>query len=141
MDNTNGTVRYLDGSEEAASVVSLMGEIESRMWSPMNRGTSTDWVLLAGGANEPQFSRLPFDAEDSDDRVFAGPEDHEPNSFDWVDNDTIIYGRYEFRDTIYLADVSADPITVTGVSRPMEPKVTLSGLADMFSRTGCASPC
>lgn len=113
--NNNGLVRYDAGSEVAAAVVPLDGSLggQSRMWSPMDGGTSTDWVLLAGGADEGRFSRLPYNAENTDERVFAGPANREPNSFDWVDNDTVIYSSYEFRDTIYLADVTADPFTVT----------------------------
>jgi hypothetical protein len=113
--NNNGLVRYDVGAEVAAAAISLEGGLggQARMWSPMDAGTSSDWVLLAGGADEGQFSRLPYSAENTADRVFAGPANHEPNSFDWVDNDTIVYSSYEFRNTIYLADVTADPFMVT----------------------------
>jgi hypothetical protein len=113
--NTNGLVRYDAGSEVVAAVVPLDGSLggQARMWSAMDGGSSTDWVLLAGGADEKLFSRLPYNAENTDDRVFAGAANREPNSFDWVDNDTVIYSSYETRSTLYLADVTADPFTVT----------------------------
>lgn len=113
--NTNGVVRYDTGTDVAAMVAPLDGGLggQARMWSAMDGGSSTDWVLLAGGANEEFFSRLPYNAENTDARVFAGAANREPNSFDWVDNDTIIYSSYETRSTLYLADVTADPFTVT----------------------------
>ena len=109
--NNAGTLRYPVATDEAEAVVSFAEQTEARMFSPMDGGNSTDWLLLAGGVDQGQFSRLPYDAEDGEDREFSGPEDHEPNSFDWVDNDTIIYSSYEYRDQLFLADVSADPFS------------------------------
>ena len=83
------------------------------MLSPFGGNLNTDWALLAGGADEDQFSRLELNTLDIAGRVFAGPEGREPKSFDWVDEDTIIYTSYETRGNIYLADVTADPFTVT----------------------------
>jgi hypothetical protein len=113
INNTSGVVRQPAGGEEPDATLWLTGEPEARMVSPFDGGKSTDWLLLGGGANEPQFSRVPLNAEDAADREHAGPDDHEPNSFDWVDDDTIIYASYEFRDSLYLADVVAEPFSVT----------------------------
>lgn len=112
INNTAGVVRQMAGADEPDVALTLAGEPEARMVAPMEGGQSTTWLLLGGGANEPQFSRVPFNAEDSTDRTYAGPDDHEPNSFDWVDEDTIVYASYEFRDTLYLADVVAEPFDV-----------------------------
>ena len=114
INNTSGIARYPSGEEDAAAAVPLAGGTggEARMVSPFDGGNSTEWLLLAGGANETQFSRLAYDAMDDLDREFAQGVGLEPNSFDWVDNDTIIYSSYEIRTELYLADVTADPFDV-----------------------------
>lgn len=115
INNTKGIARYPSATNEPASFVSLAAEGEARMWSPMDGGLSTEWVLLAGGADTNFFSRLPYDAEDSSDRLFEEDLGLRPNQFDWVDNDTIVFGTYESgkRGNLYLADVTMDPFSVT----------------------------
>ncbi len=90
INNTRGVVWYPAGFDVPAGSLSLAAGTEARMWSPFGGNLNTEWALLAGGVDEDQFSRLELDALDLGDRVFAGPDGREPNSFDWVDGDTIV---------------------------------------------------
>lgn len=91
LGGQQGIAMYPEGSDEPVGV-RLLDDLdtgEARMWSPMQGGSSTEYALLAGGSNETQFSRV--DLPSLTNRVFSGPANIEPNSFDWVDNDTIVY--------------------------------------------------
>ncbi|MCK4627650.1 MAG: LamG domain-containing protein, partial [Sedimentisphaerales bacterium] len=75
---------------------------------------TADYVLTTGSYNNDLFSR--FDPNLAiESRVFAATPATRPNSFDWVDDDTIIYGSYlsGLRTNLYLADINAEPFTVT----------------------------
>ena len=99
---------------------------EHRMTMPFRDANATTYLLATGGSSNDNFTRLdygtlgnPVTAEYSNP---AGNTDTEPNSFDWVDNDTIIFSSYEKKSgvggvngrlTLHLADVTADPFSVT----------------------------
>ncbi len=103
-----GFARYPNGSD-VVDKCHLNGE-QMRMAGPFG-GNSTTYVLAAGGSNNDYFSRLDF--ANLDNRVVAaGPADLEPNSFDWLDDDTVIFSSYENRKNLYLADIVAEPFSV-----------------------------
>ena len=93
-------------------VLSFIGDGPGvRMAAPF---PTADYVLTTGSYNNDLFSR--FDPNLSvESRVFADTPATRPNSFDWIDDNTIIYGSYEsgLRTNLYLADINAEPFTVT----------------------------
>ncbi len=75
---------------------------------------AADYVLLAGGADNDYFSRIDPNFN-LDTRVSATDLNVRPSSFDWVDDDTIIYNSYKsgLRANLYLADIDPDPFQAT----------------------------
>ena len=125
VGNLNTTLtRYPSGSSvpDVGPVVTA----EQRMTLPFQGANTTTYTLSAGGASNDLFTRR--DYATLGNPVTAayvnanGTTDTEANSFDWVDDDTIIFGSYENssgvggangRLTLNLADVVADPFSVT----------------------------
>ena len=95
LGDVQGIARYPTGSpvpEATLDFADSSSNTESRMWAPMDGGQGTDFVLLAGGSNQDRFSRLDYGSLQN--RIFVGPA-LRPESFDWVDNDTIVFTSYE----------------------------------------------
>lgn len=114
---TIGFARYPAGSDVIDAYHTNI--LQMRMAAPFDGGTSTTYVLAGAGSNNGYFTRL--DYANLDNPVYSttpsgggGTGDgYEPQTFDWVDNDTVIFTSYENRANLYLADVVADPFTVT----------------------------
>ena len=88
--------------------------LPSRMLSPMG-GNSTKWVIGSGsseGGND-YFKRYDYATLTNETVAANSVGDLEPNSFAWVDSDTIISVSYQIRDRLYLFDVTADPFSTT----------------------------
>ena len=119
------TLTRFPGGSDAADIPPVV-ITQSRMALPFQGANATTYVLASGGDTNDFFTR--YDYADFADPVTAaytnanGTTDTEPNSFDWVDDDTIIFGSYEKtsgvggangRLTLNLADVVAEPFSVT----------------------------
>jgi hypothetical protein len=85
--------------------------LESRMILPFKGANATTYVLGAGGSG---FQRLDYSTLGN--AVTGQAAATVPTSFDWVDNDTIIYssdGGGNLRKSLFLADVTANAFAVT----------------------------
>jgi len=105
--------RYAPGSTTPDASKDL-GALPSRMLSPMG-GNSTNWVIASGsseGGND-YFKRFDYATMANETNAMNDVGDLEPNSFDWVDSDTLISVSYQIRNRIYLFDVVADPFSTT----------------------------
>ena len=83
-----------------------------RMMSPF-RGAYRWTYLLGSGGTANVFTRWNWDATNPQDVTF--PDGQLTESFDWVDDDTIICTDYTSgnRKRLYLVDVTANPFTLT----------------------------
>ncbi len=115
--------RFFDGSVYAA-------QINNYCWARFPRGSSTPsaWdttrqtrmvspipgttYLLASGGTLVPYTRYDFDGTNPQDAAF--PDGQLSESFDWVDNDTIIATDYTSgnRGRLYLVDVTAEPFAL-----------------------------
>ena len=101
--------RYLPGS--TTPDVANNSTTETRMLSPMG-GASTTWLLAGGGSVYDHFKRFDYATMTSVAEA-TNLGDLEPNSFAWVDSDTVICGSYQTRYRLFLFDITADPFSVT----------------------------
>lgn len=103
--------RYNAGSSIAEATYAPGNDF--RMASPFRGVDSQNYVLLAGGASNNNFTRLDYAALNNP--VTTTATGAGAMSFDWVDNDTIIFSSYVTgqRGNLYVADVVANPFTVT----------------------------
>ncbi len=102
---------YPAGSTTYEALANIKDGAEVRMAGAF---PAANYVLLAGGADNDYFSRIDPNLN-LDTRVFAKNLALMPNSFDWVDQDTIIHASYKsgLRTNLYLTDIQADPFQVT----------------------------
>lgn len=115
--NTPAFGRYPQGSSTPKMFVdnSFSLASEHRMVAPF-RGILRSTYLLASSSaatSGTTFTRYDFDGNNP--LTTDVPDALSAAGFDWVDSDTIIYAIYTSgnRTKLYLADVSADPFTVT----------------------------
>lgn len=82
-----------------------------RMLSPM-RGAFSSTYMVGSGGTANVFTRWNWDATNPQDVTF--PDGQLTESFDWVDNDTIIVTDYTSgnRRRLYLVDVTAEPFAL-----------------------------
>ena len=103
--------RYPAGSSIfSASVVEATRQ--TRMVSPFRGADSSNYMLASGGSLNP-YTRYNWDGTGPQDVAF--PDGQLSESFDWVDNDTIIATDYTSgnRKRLYLLDVTAAPFALT----------------------------
>ena len=118
--NTPAFGRYPSGSSTPSLAVDNSSiPLDHRMVAPFRGPNSSIYMLAAGGANNTTFSRYDFDGQNRVDvEVPGGGQAAE--SFDWVDNNTIIYTTYNpsaNRKRLSLAQVVAEPFSVTADTR------------------------
>ena len=91
-----------------------LGSLPSRMLSSMG-GNSKTWVISAGSSEtgNDYFRRYDYATMANETVATNSVGDLEPNSFDWVDSDTLISTSYQIRNRLYLFDVVADPFSTT----------------------------
>ena len=84
----------------------------TRMVAPF-RGADSSTYMLASGGSLTSFTRYDWNGANPLDLLF--PDSQAVESFDWVDNDTIICTDYTSpnRKRLYLVDVTANPFTLT----------------------------
>src|SRR6266487_5491441 len=109
--------RYPSGSITPEVVVNNSGnaDLEHRMVAPF-RGTQSSTYMIgssAAGGVTATFTRYNFDG--TSPTTVDSPDSLKADAFDWVDDDTIIYAIYTSgsRTKLYLADVVAEPFSVT----------------------------
>ncbi len=102
---------YPAGSTNLEGLANIKDGAEVRMAGAF---PAANYVLLAGGADNDYFSRIDPNL-DLATRVFAKNLAFMPNSYDWVDGDTIIHASYKsgLRTNLYLMDIQAEPFQVT----------------------------
>jgi hypothetical protein len=102
---------YPAGSTHLEALADIKDGAEVRMAGAF---PAADYVLLAGGADNDYFSRIDPNLNLAT-RVFAKNLALMPNSYDWVDEDTVIHASYKsgLRTNLYLMDIQADPFQVT----------------------------
>jgi len=102
---------YPAGSTTIEALANIKDGAEVRMAGAFPAG---NYVLLAGGAENDCFSRIDPNLNLST-RILAKTPAVMPNSFDWVDGDTIVHASYKsgLRTNLYLMDVKPDPFQVT----------------------------
>ena len=102
---------YPAGSTNAEALANIKDGAEVRMAGAL---PAADYVLLAGGADNDYFSRIDPNLNLST-RILAKTPALMPNSFDWVDRDTIVHASYKsgLRANLYLMDIQPDPFQVT----------------------------
>ena len=113
--------RYPLGSTNAEVLVnnSLDGTLLHRMVTSFRGANRFTYMLGSGAADvSPTFTRWNFDGTSPNqwyNNVPALGIDVSPESFDWVDNNTVIYAAYTSgnRDKVFLATVVAEPFSVT----------------------------
>lgn len=107
--------RYPQGSSTPEVV---LVSVEHRTIAPFRGANRTRYILGASSAATTVFSRYDFDFQN---RIEAPvPEDQNTETFDWVDENTIIYCIYNpsgNRKRLALATVNAEPFTVTPDTR------------------------
>ena len=111
----------------SASIADLptLSTSEHRMAIPFQGDNAKTYLLATGGSSNDNFTRLDYKTLGNPVTATytnpAGNTDTEPNSFDWVDDDTIIFSSYEKKSgiggtngrlTLHLADVMADPFNI-----------------------------
>lgn len=118
--NTPSFGRYPSGSNIPTLLVDTTGTpFEHRMMAPFRGAKKSVYLLGSSGANTTAFSRYNFDGQNRVDvEVPGGAQAAE--SFDWVDENTIIYTTYNpsaNRRRLSLARVVAEPFSVTADTR------------------------
>jgi len=109
-----GSVNRFEPGSTTPDASKDIGSMPSRMLSPMG-GNSTNWVIGSGGSagGNDYFKRFDYATMANQTIATNDVGDLEPNSFDWVDSDTIISASYQIRNRLYLFDVVADPFSTT----------------------------
>lgn len=95
------------------------GAPEHRMVAPFRGASSGVYLLAASGASTSTFSRYDFAGGNGFDVPVPG-SGQAAESFDWVDDNTIIYTTYNpsaNRRRLSLAKVVAEPFTATADTR------------------------
>jgi len=102
---------YPTGSTQYEALAIIKDGAEVRMAGAF---PAANYVLLAGGADNDYFSRIDPNLNLAT-RVFAKNLALMPNSFDWLDADTIIHASYKsgLRTNLYLMDIQPGPFQVT----------------------------
>lgn len=112
--------RYPVGTNVPSLLMDNTAEpLEHRMTAAFRGANRTKYILGAGGANNTLFSRYDFNGENRVDVPAPGGE-VAVESFDWVDDSTIIYVTYNpsaNRNRLSLARVQAEPFAVTPDTR------------------------
>ena len=109
ITNPYTLARYPVGSDEPdIGPLTIATGTENRMTMPFEGANSTTYVLSAGGSNESGFTLRNYDDLSPISTVQSSYGEVEPNSFDWVDDDTIIFSSYENRSTLYMAHVAVN---------------------------------
>lgn len=108
--NFYGFGRYPSGSSILSAGV-VETSRQTRMVSSFRGADSSTYMLASGGATLTSFTRYDFDGTNPQDAPFPGNQAVE--SFDWVDNDTIICTDYTVKQRLYLVDVAAAPFALT----------------------------
>lgn len=107
--------RYLQGSSTADL---KLESVEHRMIAPFRGANRTRYILGGSSAATTVFSRYDFDGQN---RMEAPvPDGQSTETFDWVDENTIIYCIYNpsaNRKRLGLAKVDAEPFAVTPDTR------------------------
>ncbi len=109
--------RYPSGSITPEVVVNNSGNLalEHRMVAPFRGAYRTNYMIgsSSAAASTTTFARYDFDGNNP--VTVDSPDTLTVDAFDWVDDDTIIYAIYTSgsRNKLYLADVAAEPFTVT----------------------------
>ena len=103
--------RYQWGST-ALSAGTLEPTRTARMVAPF-RGASSSTYMLACGGLLTSFTRYDWNGSNPQDALF--PDSQATESFDWVDDDTIISTDYTSgnRKRLYLVEVAANPFALT----------------------------
>ncbi len=118
--NTPAFGRYPSGSITPSLVVDNRSiPLEHRMVAPFRGPNSSIFMLAASGATTTTFSRYDFNGENRVDVEVPGGG-QAADSFDWIDNNTIIYTTYNpsgNRKRLSLARVVAKPFSVTADTR------------------------
>ncbi len=109
--NTPAIGRYAQGSSTPEF---MMESVEHRIIAPFRGAHRTRYILGGSSAATTAFSRYDFDGQN---RIEAPvPEGQSTETFDWVDENTIIYCIYNPSDNrrrLALATVDAEPFAVT----------------------------
>jgi hypothetical protein len=102
---------YVAGSTNYEALANIKDGAEVRMAGAF---PAAGYVLLAGGADNDYFSRIDPNLN-LNTRILAKTPAVMPNSFDWVDEDTIVHASYKsgLRTNLYLMDIKPDPFQVT----------------------------
>ena len=115
--SVRGFGRYPSGSGTPSMLVNNSANpVEHRMVAPFRGAWSSTYLLGSGGAQPAittTLSRYDFDGSNRVDVVT--PDSQTAESFDWVDEDTIIYTVYSpsaNRMRLYLVDVVANPFAL-----------------------------
>jgi len=109
--------RYPSGSNTAEALVNNSGNnlLEHRMVAPFRAGNRFTYLLASSSAAAPTTTFTRYDWDGANPLSLDTPDTLSADSFDWVDNDTIIYAIYTSgnRTKLYLADVAAEPFSIT----------------------------
>ena len=109
--------RYPSGSPIPEMLVdnSTNNSMEHRMVAPFRGSFSSTYLLASSSAAASTTNFTRYDYDGSNPVTTDAPDWLTVSAFDWVDNDTIIYAVYTsgYRNRLYLADVAAEPFTVT----------------------------
>jgi hypothetical protein len=109
--------RYPIGSTLAEVLVNNSADntLEHRMVAPFRGANKTNYILGSSSAAGPatKFTRYNYDG--TSPLSIDTPDLQLADSFDWVDDNTIIYADYTSgnRKRLYLATVVAEPFSVT----------------------------
>ena len=98
--------RYPSGSSIPSAVV-LETNKSTRMVAPFRGAYSSTYMLASGGASVTSFTRYNLDGSNPQDAPF--PDAQAVESFDWVNNSTIIATDYTSKKRLCLIDVAAEP--------------------------------
>ena len=115
--NTPCFGRYPIGSSVPEVLVNNTTSLvmEHRMVAPFRGANRTNYLLGSSAAISPSttFTRYHFDG--TNPVTVNSPDLQQADSFDWVDDNTIIYADYSSgnRKRLYLATVVAEPFSVT----------------------------
>ena len=83
---------------------------QTRMVSPFRGVYNSTYMLASGGGLNP-YTRYNWDATNPQDAAF--PDGQASESFDWVDDDTIICTDYTTKQRLYMVDVAVEPFALT----------------------------
>ncbi len=106
-----GIAWYPSGSSTPSG--SFISAAENRMVAPF-RGANR-WTYLLGCSNASSTTWTRYNIDGTNPQTVESVDSQQVESFDWVDDDTIIHNVYTSgnRRRLYLADVVANPFSVS----------------------------